>query len=70
MLEETLHALSATGRVTVLMVSHDAEQVQRVADRVTVLDRSVVSEGPPEILASGRLRSLLPDPRNRTSVPV
>ena len=70
MLEETLHALRATGRVTVLMVSHDAEQVQRVADRVTVLDRSVVSEGPPEILSSGRLRALLPDPRNRASVPV
>jgi zinc transport system ATP-binding protein len=65
MLEETLRALRATGRVTVLMVSHDAEQVQRVADRVTVLDRSVVSEGSPEILASGRLGSLLPGLRDR-----
>ncbi len=65
MLEDTLRALRATGRVTVLMVSHDAEQVQRVSDRVTVLDRSVLSEGPPEILASGRLGSLLPDPRGR-----
>jgi zinc transport system ATP-binding protein len=69
MLERTLLALRATGRVTVLMVSHDAEQVQRVADRVTVLDRSVVTEGPPEILASGQLRSLLPEARNRQPAP-
>jgi zinc transport system ATP-binding protein len=70
MLEETLHALRATGRVTVLLVSHDAEQVQRVANRVTVLDRSIVSEGPPEMLAAGRLRDLLPDRRDRQPAPV
>jgi zinc transport system ATP-binding protein len=69
MLEDTLRALRATGRVTVLMVSHDAEQVQRVADRVTVLDREVLSEGPPEILAAGRLRALLPDRRDRQPAP-
>jgi zinc transport system ATP-binding protein len=43
-LEEVLHALKGT--VTVLMVSHDFSQVRRVADRVTVLDREVLSEGP------------------------
>jgi zinc transport system ATP-binding protein len=42
-LEEVLIALKGT--VTVLMVSHDLAQVRRVADRVTVLDREVVSEG-------------------------
>lgn len=34
-LDETL--VSIKGAVTILMVSHDADQVQRIADRVTVL---------------------------------
>ena len=34
-LEETLASLK--GEVTILMVSHDAEQVRRIADRVTHL---------------------------------
>ena len=42
-LEEVLLALK--GNTTVLMVSHDLSQVRRVADRVTVLDREVISEG-------------------------
>jgi zinc transport system ATP-binding protein len=41
------------GHTTVLMVSHDLEQVRRLADRVTVLDRRVVDEGPPTILSNG-----------------
>lgn len=33
--------------VTVLMVSHDLAQARRLGDRVTVLDRRVVRDGPP-----------------------
>jgi zinc transport system ATP-binding protein len=41
--ETTLLAL----KTTVFMVSHDLEQARRVADQVTVLDRSVRKSGPP-----------------------
>jgi zinc transport system ATP-binding protein len=34
-LDDTL--VSLKGEITTLMVSHDADQVQRIADRVTVL---------------------------------
>ena len=39
------------GRTTILMVSHDLDQVRRIADRVTVLDRRVVAR------RAGRRRS-------------
>jgi ABC-type Mn2+/Zn2+ transport system ATPase subunit len=42
------------------MVSHDLEQVRRVADWVTVLDRRVVLEGSAEVLATSSVRELLP----------
>ena len=45
-LEELLLASKRQAGRTVLMVSHDLDQVRRVADRVTVLDRSVIGEGP------------------------
>jgi ABC-type Mn2+/Zn2+ transport system ATPase subunit len=46
------------------MVSHDLEQVRRIADRVTVLDRSVITEGPAlETLAQERVAALLPSGR-------
>jgi ABC-type Mn2+/Zn2+ transport system ATPase subunit len=42
-------------------VSHDLDQVRRLADRVTVLDRSIVSEGTPaETLALEQVMALLP----------
>jgi zinc transport system ATP-binding protein len=45
-LEETL--LTACGEgASVLMASHDLDQVRRIADHVTALDRRVVSDGPP-----------------------
>lgn len=44
-LDDTL--LSLKGSVTTVMVSHNFEQLRRIADRVTVLDREVVAEGPP-----------------------
>jgi zinc transport system ATP-binding protein len=59
-LEELLRTLRDGGS-TILMVSHDLDQVRRIADRVTVLDRAVVTEGPAaETLALGRVASLLP----------
>jgi zinc transport system ATP-binding protein len=59
-LEELLRVIRDAGS-TVLMVSHDLEQVRRIADRVTVLDRAVVSDGPPaETLALDAVATLLP----------
>jgi zinc transport system ATP-binding protein len=60
-LEETLTAIKRAGRTTILMVSHDLDQVRRIADRVTVLDRRIVAEGPvDEILATASIRDLVP----------
>ena len=59
-LEEQLLALKAGG-TTVLMVSHDLEQVRRLGDLVTVLDRTVIGEGSPaETLALEHVKALLP----------
>jgi zinc transport system ATP-binding protein len=67
-LEDTLRQLRRTGRTTILMVSHDLEQVQRIADRVTVLDRRVVADGPPGVLSSAHVRELIPPPERRRAV--
>ena len=64
-LDDILLAAKRSGNTTVLMVSHDLEQVRRVADRVTVLDRRVVVEGTVDILATARVRELLPTARER-----
>lgn len=64
-LEELLQALRSGG-TTVLMVSHDLEQVRRIADHVTVLDRSIVTEGSAdEALSLDRVVALLPSERKR-----
>jgi zinc transport system ATP-binding protein len=52
-------------RMTVLMVSHDLEQVRRVADCVTIVDRRVIAEGAPDILTDAGVRDLLPSARGR-----
>ena len=44
MFEDVLVATRAAG-ATILMVSHDLDQVRRLADRVTVLDRRILHEG-------------------------
>ena len=44
-LEEMLVSVRERDGVTVLMVSHDHAQARRIADRVTLLDRSVVADG-------------------------
>ena len=60
LLERLLAALCREDRVTVLMVSHDLAQARRIADRVTVLARSVRADGPAaEVLAAGRLVELV-----------
>jgi zinc transport system ATP-binding protein len=60
-LEETLKTIQKSGRTTVVMVSHDLEQMRRLADRVTVLDRSVVADGPADaVLTTSRVVELLP----------
>ncbi len=54
-LEELLSTLCRADGVTVLMVSHDLAQARRLADRVTVLSRSVRADGPTaEVLAGGQ----------------
>ena len=60
-LDEIMLTAKRTSHTTVLMVSHDLEQIRRVADRVTVLDRRVVVEGSGDILATASVRELLPD---------
>jgi zinc transport system ATP-binding protein len=65
-LEERLTAIKRAGQTTILMVSHDLDQVQRIADRVTVLDRRIVAEGPvSEVLATASLRDLVPAGNSR-----
>ena len=64
-LEDLVRTLKSGG-CTVLMVSHDLAQVRRLADRVTVLDRAVVTEGPAaETLARHDVAALLPSGRRR-----
>ena len=43
-LDAELASLRSAG-ITLVMVSHDAEQIRRLADRVTVLDRAVARTG-------------------------
>src|SRR5262245_23307537 len=65
-LEETLTTIKRAGHTTILMVSHDLDQVRRVADRVTALDRRVVAEGPvADVLVQATIRDLIPAGRSR-----
>jgi zinc transport system ATP-binding protein len=45
--QQTLLDVRDRHGVTVLMVSHDLAQARRIADRVTVLDRTVLADGEP-----------------------
>lgn len=59
-LEEMIQSVKRQG-TTVLLVSHDVEQVRRIADRVTFLDRTVVLEGTAsEVLGSDAAQALPP----------
>ncbi len=62
-LEETLLALRDEHGTAVLLVSHDIQQVRRLADRVTLLDRRVQREGSvAEVLGDRPLFPFLADP--------
>jgi zinc transport system ATP-binding protein len=68
-LEETLNSIRHSGRTTIVMVSHNLEQMRRIADRVTVLDRGVVADGPPgAVLMAPQVIDLLPSRPARTGV--
>jgi zinc transport system ATP-binding protein len=58
-LEATLRSLTAAAGTSVLMVSHDLEQVRRMADQVTLLDGSVRRAGTPGEVLSGGLAEAL-----------
>jgi len=47
-LEDVLVSARERDGVTILMISHDLARVRQHADRVTVLDKRVVSDGAPE----------------------
>jgi zinc transport system ATP-binding protein len=58
-LEEILLGLKREAGLTVLMVSHDLDQVRRLADRVTLLNRTVQRDGPPEEVLTADLPATL-----------
>ena len=56
---DTVQRLKEQHHMAILLVSHDLEVVRRYADRVIVLDRTVVAEGAPDvILADPRVRAI------------
>ena len=58
-LETTLAELKGEAGTSVLMVSHDLDQVRRVADTVTLIDQTVRRTGTPaEVLTGGLADSL------------
>ena len=58
-LETTLAELKGEAGTSVLMVSHDLDQVRRVADTVTLIDQTVRRTGTPaEVLTGGLAASL------------
>jgi len=58
-MEEILVALQREAGLTVLMVSHDLDQVRRLADRVTVLNRAVQRDGSPKEVLTADLPGIL-----------
>jgi zinc transport system ATP-binding protein len=58
-MEDLLLALQREAGVTVLMVSHDLDQVRRLAGRVTVLNREVQRDGPPAEVLTADLPAIL-----------
>ncbi|MQA28603.1 MAG: ATP-binding cassette domain-containing protein [Luteitalea sp.] len=68
-LEDTLKVIRQSGRTTVVMASHDLEQVRRLADRVTVLDRRVVAQGSTDtVLTKTGVLDLLPSQSPRAAL--
>lgn len=66
--EAVVLALTRDAGTSVLMVSHDLGQVRRIADRVTLIDKTVRRTGvPADVLADDLARSLALDSRYATS---
>jgi len=60
--EDVVVALRRASGTSVLMVSHDLDQVRRIADRVTLIDKTVRRTGEPaRVLADNLARSLASD---------
>jgi len=60
--EDVVVALTRASATSVLMVSHDLDQVRRIADRVTLIDKTVRRSGAPaRVLADNLARSLAVD---------
>ncbi len=69
-LEETLQSIRHSRKTTVLMVSHDLDQVRRLADRVSVLDRRIVADDTADtLLANASIAELLPRRRRQAVTP-
>lgn len=67
LLEQLLTSVTRTHGTTVLLVSHDFEQVRRIADYVTVMNRRVVAEGrAADVLAAEQLLAHLPPGERQT----
>ena len=65
--EDVVTALARDGHTSVLMVSHDLGQVRRIADRVTLMERTVRRTGAPvSVLADGLARALATHPESGT----
>jgi zinc transport system ATP-binding protein len=58
-MEDILLSLQREAGLSVLMVSHDLDQVRRLADRVTVLNRAVQRDGPPAEVLTADLPTIL-----------
>jgi zinc transport system ATP-binding protein len=58
-MEDILSSFQRESGLTVLMVSHDLDQVRRLADRVTVLNRAVQRDGPPAEVLTADLPGIL-----------
>lgn len=58
-LETTLGELRAEAGTSVLTVSHDLDQVRRVADTVTLIDQTVRRTGTPAEMLAGDLAASL-----------
>ena len=58
-MESIVLTLNRQEGVTVLMVSHDLGQVRRLADRVTVLNRSIQRDGTPDAVLTADLAEVL-----------
>ena len=58
-MEQIIVALNRDQGVTILMVSHDLNQVRRLAHRVSIINQSVQRDGPPSEVLTADLAEIL-----------